>query len=340
MTPGTELSADLGRTAGRAVFPALLACVLAASNATALADDEDAVRAQRLLERVSEAAIRLNYDGTFVYRNGDWMETMRIIHRAGDAEGRGSKTRLTSLSGAPREVLRDANRVTCILGDTESVLVSKSKPRAVSGFSVFNARGDFQQHYSLSTARGERVAGRDTRQVSVMPKDDYRYGYRLSVDDDTGFLLKSELLDRHGAPLEQIVYTALQLPQHIADDLLEPGISGQDFTWYIRDAPRTTERESSWAVNWLPAGFSMKDRATDPAALGRMPVEHLVYTDGLASVSVFIEHLKASGDGLEGISQMGAINAFGIMIDGFQVTAVGEVPAAAVKRIARSVVKR
>jgi len=66
--------------------------------------------------------------------------------------------------------------------------------------------------------------------VSVMPKDDYRYGYRLSVDDDTGFLLKSELLDRHGAPLEQIVYTALQLPQHIADDLLEPGISGQGFT--------------------------------------------------------------------------------------------------------------
>jgi sigma-E factor negative regulatory protein RseB len=100
------------------------------------------------------------------------------------------------------------------------------------------------------------------------------------------------LLDLHGKPLEQIIYTALELPQHISDELLEPGIRGQDFTLYTRDAPLVTGRESSWKVNWIPAGFPMKDRATDPAALGRMPVEHLVYTDGLALMSVFIGRLK------------------------------------------------
>jgi sigma-E factor negative regulatory protein RseB len=265
---------------------------------------------------------------------------MRIIHRAGSPGGRGSQARLLSLSGAAREVLRDENRVTCILPDSESIQISKSKPRAVSGFSLFNPRGDFQQHYSLSTAAGERVAGRDTRQVSVMPKDMYRYGYKLSVDKETGFLLKSELLDLRGKPLEQIIYTALELPQSIPDELLAPGISGQGFTWYTRDAPTSPARDSLWAVNWLPAGFSMQDRATDPAALGRMPVEHLVYTDGLASVSVFIEHLKAIGDNLEGISRMGAVNAFGIMVDGYQITAVGEIPAAAVERVALSVARR
>lgn len=320
----------------------LLACALLifVGPAPAAETNDDAMRAQRLLERVAEAATRLNYDGTFVYRNGDWMESMRIIHRAGNPGGRGSQARLLSLSGAAREVIRDENRVTCILPDSESVQISKSKPRAVSGFSVFNPRGDFQQHYSLSTAAGERVAGRDTRQVSVMPKDMYRYGYQLSVDKETGFLLKSELLDLNGKPLEQIIYTTLELPQSIPDELLEPGISGQGFTWYTRDAPTSPVRESLWAVHWLPAGFSMQDRATDPAALGRMPVEHLVYTDGLASVSVFIEHLKASGDGLEGISRMGAVNAFGIIVDGYQITAVGEIPAAAVERVALSVAKR
>ena len=247
-----------GPTFARLISPRLLACALMAFAAVAAAGDDDAMRAQRLLERVSEAAAKLNYDGTFVYRNGDWMESMRIIHRAGIPGGRGSQARLMSLSGAAREVIRDANRVTCILGDTESVQVSKSKPRGVTGFSVFNPRGDFQQHYSLSTAAGERVAGRDTRRVSVIPRDAYRYGYRLSVDNDTGFLLKSELLDLHGTPLEQIVYTTLELPQSIADELLEPGISGEGFTWYIRDAPRVPDRESSWVVNWLPAGFTMK----------------------------------------------------------------------------------
>lgn len=328
------------------ILPSLLLCALATfANvvpvvALAAAHDDDAMRAQRLLERVSQAAAELNYDGTFVYRNGDWMESMRIIHRAAGPGGRGAQARMLSLSGAAREVIRDDNRVTCILADSESVQISKSKPRAVSGFSVFNPRGDFQQHYSLSTAAGERVADRDTRQVNVMPKDEYRYGYRLSVDTDSGLLLKSELLNLHGKPLEQIIYTTLTLPKSIPDELLKPGISGQGFTWNIRDAPRAPDRESTWAVNWLPAGFAMQDRATDPAALGRMPVEHLVYTDGLASVSVFIEHLKAAGDGLEGISGMGAVNAFGIMLDGFQVTAVGEVPEATVERIARSVVKR
>jgi sigma-E factor negative regulatory protein RseB len=93
-------------------------------------------------------------------------------------------------------------------------------------------------------------------------------------------------------------------------------------------------------VGWLPAGFAMSDRATDPAAAGRMPVEHLVYTDGLASVSVFIEHLDAQGERLEGLSRMGAVNAYGTMVAGFQVTAVGEVPGGTVERIGRSVARR
>jgi sigma-E factor negative regulatory protein RseB len=99
-------------------------------------------------------------------------------------------------------------------------------------------------------------------------------------------------------------------------------------------------RDSRWTVGWLPAGFSMSDRAADAAGAGRMPVEHLVYTDGLASVSVFIEYLDAQGEHLEGLSRMGAVNAYGTMVAGFQVTAVGEVPGGTVERIGRSVARR
>lgn len=303
----------------------------------ARAGDSD-MEAQRLLARVSAAANNLNYDGTFVYRNGDWMESMRIIHRAGESGD--SRSRLMSLSGEPREVIREANRVTCILPDEGAVRVSRSKPRAVTGSSVFNPSGEFSNHYSLNLAGGERVAMRETRLVTVMPRDEYRYGYRLFVDDETGFLLKSELVDRGGRPLEQIVYTSLELPGSIPDELLEPGVSGEDFTWYISDAPKSDARESGWKVAWLPPGFRMRDHALDPSGIGRMPLEHLVYTDGLASVSVFIEHLDAAGERLEGMSRMGAVNAYGTMIDSFQVTVVGEVPESTVERIGRSVSRR
>jgi len=327
MTRGTERERLLAAAAA-----ALL--VLAPATGAGGGDQE----ARRLMARVAEAAERLSYDGTFVYRNGDWMESMRIIHRAG--EDGTVRSRLVSLSGAPREVIRDADRITCILPDQSSVLVNRSKPRGVTGSSLFNPRGDFERHYALALGGGERVADRPTRLLSVMPRDRYRYGYRLFVDEQTGLLLKSELVDARGMPLEEIVYTSLRLPQSIPDELLEPTISGEDFTWYVREVPHSEDRESRWQVAWLPPGFRMRDRATEPPALGRMPLEHLVYTDGLASVSVFIEHLDAAGERLEGTSRMGAVNAFGTMVDSFQVTVVGEVPEETVLRIGRSVTRR
>jgi len=318
---------------------AAAALLLALGAAAAAGEDRPGSDvAEQLLMRATQAASALNYDGTFVYRAGEWMETMRIIHRA-DPE-RGSMARLISLSGEAREVIREANRVTCILPDSSSVLVSTSKPRAVTGLGVFNPQGAWREHYDLGLAPGDRVAGRSTQRVTVMPRDAFRYGYRLWVDRDSGFLLRSELVDGDGHALEQIVYTHLDLPERIPDELLRPGITGEGFTWYTSDAPRDPERASDWRVDWLPGGFRMRDRATDPAAAGRMPVEHLVYTDGLASVSVFIEHLDAGGESLEGISRMGAVNAYGVMVGGFQVTAVGEVPAATVERIGRAVSRR
>ncbi len=316
------------------VTTAVLALSLSAAAAAGTTQDEEA---QRWLQRISQAATQLNYDGTFVYRNGDWMESMRIIHRADPS---GSRARLVSLTGEAREVIRDANRVTCIFPDSGAVLVSQSKRRAVTGFSVFNPPGNFVEHYALALGPGERVAGRQTRLLQVMPRDEYRYGYRLSVDEETGFLLKSELVDAGGRPVEQIIYTTLDLPRDIPDALLEPAVSGEGYTWYTSDAPRSEPRDMSWSVGWLPPGFEMRDRATDPAGAGRMPVEHLVYTDGLASVSIFIEHLNPAGERLEGVSRMGAVNAYGSMVDGYQVTAVGEVPGVTVERIGRSVSRR
>jgi sigma-E factor negative regulatory protein RseB len=207
---------------------------------------------------------------------------------------------------------------------------------------VFHPREGFAKHYALSSQPGARVAGRKTAFIKVTPKDEYRYGYRLWLDRVTGLLLKSELVGDSGRALEQIVYTDIKIPATIPAELLEPAISGEGYTWYTDNGSKTTatrDMSSDWSVGWLPDGFEMSERVLDPTSLSKMP-EHLVYTDGLASVSVFIERQSSATEPIEGHSNMGAMNAYGRVHDEYQITVVGEVPSITVERVADSVERR
>lgn len=289
------------------------------------------------LDRIAYATRELNYDGTFVYHNGDWMQSMRIIHRA-DADG--GRERMVALTGAPREVLRDRSAVTCILPDDRSVIVGKSRPKGIAGSPSFEPHEGFTRNYDLHTRAGERVAGRQTQLVEVRPRDRYRYGYDLSVDVDSGLLLKSALRTADGAVLEQIEFTSLSTPAFIPDSLLEPSISSEGFTLYANpptDAAPVGDGQMHWQTTWLPDGFEMAESGSDLLPTSRRPVEQFVYSDGVASLSVFVERLDEAGDKLDGPSTMGAVNAFGLMIGEYQITAVGEVPAETARKVALSV---
>jgi sigma-E factor negative regulatory protein RseB len=294
---------------------------------------------QLSLDRMARAAQTLNYDGTFVYRNGATMQSMRIIHRSGSD---GERERLVALSGAAREVIRDRERVTCILPDRQSVVVAKSRPRQFPHSKLFESGSGFARFYALSVERGERIAGRHTKLVNVVPHDRFRYGYRLWMDRDTDLLLKSELVDEQGEIIEQLVYTNIELPESISDELLEPQISGAGYTWYRDEqaAPAKAKGEPSWYPGWLPDGFELRDHARDSILSSRESVEHLVFSDGLASVSVFIERLDEASEPLAGLDSMGAVNAFGAMVGDLQITVVGEVPATTVERVAASIARR
>ena len=298
---------------------------------------EEEIDARMWLDRMAHASQMLNYDGTFIYRNGGRVESMRIIHRR-DPDG--ERERLVSLNGVAREVIRDPSRVTCILPDSRSVVVTKSRPRSLMLAQLYGRSDTISKHYKLRGSNGDRVAGRTTKLVAIQPRDHYRYGYRLSIDEETALLLRSELVTGDGIGLEQIIYTSIALPEIIPDELLRPGISDEGFK-RISSEPRTASgtaaSEMNWSTDWLPDGFVMGERTEDPGKLGRRPVEQMVYTDGLASLSVFIERLEATSERLEGLSTMGAVNAFGRLVDGFQVTVVGEVPAVTVESVAGSV---
>ncbi|MEJ2762323.1 MAG: MucB/RseB C-terminal domain-containing protein, partial [Gammaproteobacteria bacterium] len=251
-----------------------------------LATDDDALQARNLINKMTRANRSLNYDGIFIYHYGPIMDTMRIIHKA---DKTGEYERLVSLSGSAREVIRDNKSVTCIYPDDHAVKVEKIRSQKLV-FRLPQPIESVSDNYTFSTSGWDRVAGRKTRVVNILPKDEYRYGYKLWIDADTHLLLKSELRNKNRKTLEQIIFTQLELRDNIPDKMLKPSLTGKDYKWYENNPgqQQASAPNLHWKTRWLPAGFKMKEHQKQLMPTSNVPVEHLIYTDGIAIVSVFI----------------------------------------------------
>ncbi|KAB7627554.1 MucB/RseB C-terminal domain-containing protein [Alkalilimnicola sp. S0819] len=303
----------------------------------ALAAAQDPDDARGWLERMREAVRERNYIGTFVYRHRGQLETLRIIHRAGPG---GERERLYSLNGSAREIIRDNDKVTCILPDDKSVLVDNRPPGNPFADWVPEDIAALGEHYEFRLGADGRIAGRPAKALHIRPRDNYRYGYQLWLDKASGLMLGASLHNDAGEAVEQLLFTSLDTPQSIDEALLQPGASGEGFTWYRGQerggAGSSAEDASAWSVAKLPPGFTLLRRYQHEGREATGPREHLLFSDGLASVSVYIEPL-AGMPVFDGMSRMGAVNAYGRQLDDHQITAMGEVPAATVRAIANAV---
>lgn len=320
MTPSPELRRGL----------ALLGLALLWAPAWA---EEDA---RAWLAAMSRAVQALDYGGVLIYQHDGQVEVMRILHRvAADGE----HERIVSLSGAPREVIRDPKRVTCILPDKRAVVVEKSRPRRTFPGVLPLDLERVERHYELEVDGRDRVAGRSARIVLVRARDGFRYGYRFWVDEASRLPLKFVVLDERGRPIEQMMFTHIEVGATIMESALRPTLDTTGFTWYADEGDETGRHPESgrWEVTRRPPGFELTMHRMRRLPMSSSLVEHLMLTDGLASVSVYVDRPESSEALMEGLTRMGAISAFGVTVDGYQVTAVGEVPPATVELIARGV---
>jgi sigma-E factor negative regulatory protein RseB len=197
---------------------------------------------------------------------------------------------------------------------------------------------DLGEHYSLEkVGKLDRSMGRRTQTVLVRPRDQYRYGYKLVLDQETAMPLRSEMFDRDGRLVEKIVFSELNLRERIPASELKPSVSAENFRVLRQDteSPRLAGTTSvGWDVLRPPAGFRMSAWRVQAIAGSTTPVLHLVYSDGLASVSVFIEPLDATAERMRGFARVGVASVFARELEGRQVTVLGEVPAATVQAIA------
>jgi sigma-E factor negative regulatory protein RseB len=319
------------RSGGSLLFSALLWVLPAA----ALADD-----ARAWLERMEQAVESLSYEGTFVHMVGSSIETMHVIHRAVGDE---VSERLFSRDQPGREILRHNDKVTCIFADQRTVLVERRKGRHGAPLlgAVPRESADVEQWYEFREAGESLKLGRTARIIEVQPRDIYRYGHRLWLDQLTAMPLKIQLLDHEGVAVEQIQFVSMVVPAEISDARLQPEVDVEGFTWFEQErAPATIAAPAGparWQIEEPPPGFRLTEFRVRTLPGAEHPVEHLVYSDGLASVSVFVEPAEATDKELSGLSRMGAAHAFTLILDGQQITAVGEVPPNTVERMARSV---
>jgi sigma-E factor negative regulatory protein RseB len=293
--------------------------------------------ASEWLNRMSRSAHALNYEGTFVYEHMGSIQSMRIIHGA-DADG--ERERLVTLDGASREVIRDNDKVTCILPDDKAVLVDATGPARPFPISLPTRLEQLGEYYDVEIGERDRVAERSARKLFIHPRDGYRYGQNVWLDEETALLLKSELVDESGKVVERLIFTELTIHQEaLPAAIFQPQKAGADMTWYTR-GPETAESQEApgqWQVASLPPGFRQDVRRFHRLAATVRPVEHLVFTDGLASVSVFIEPKHEPRDFI-GLSRKGAVNVYAREQDGYRIMVIGEVPAATVRLMGDAVV--
>ncbi|MBX2879968.1 MAG: MucB/RseB C-terminal domain-containing protein [Granulosicoccus sp.] len=295
-----------------------------------------------LIQAMSLALNNLNYEGIFVHAQGVNLTSMHIVH---SSDENGELERLRALDGEAREVIRNDSLVTCVWPDSQSVVVSKSKPRDL--LPRVDAGIINNQRYVFSLHGRDRVAGRATFVVDVTPRDQYRYGYRFWIDQLNSMLLRSLLLEGTGNPVEQIIFTQIQFPAKIDKSLFDPGTSGERISWLEpkrisaaksldRNGPKNSDRV---LFQQLPQGYEKISETFSSIPIKSGSVSHVMLSDGMASVSVYVEYVAADRhtESALGLSRMGAMNAFGRSTPGALITAVGEVPAATVRSIAAAV---
>jgi sigma-E factor negative regulatory protein RseB len=292
------------------------------------------------LARMGEVMERLNYEGTLVHVHDGHSEVFELVHRA---ENGHVTERLTSRDDAGREVIRDGNEITCIFPDRREVVVEQ-REEITSGQGPLRDHlpqaGDINEaHYHVAFRYVERLIGRESRVVEIRPKDNWRYGYRIWLDRDSAMPLKTELRDDGGKVLEQVRFTAIKLQERIPRAATRPTVTADAFAWQRstgRPQGRSEASPGDWQARRLPPGFRLMERNERAAPGFPAGLRQVVYSDGLAAVSVFIEMAVAASEQAEGLSQMGAANAFTVTTEGYMVTAMGEVPVRTVELIATS----
>lgn len=317
----------------KAVWPVIVLGLSATQ--FAWADSGDATEGLTWLRKMVSASTQTNYSGTFVYQHRGLSETSRIAHYANPAGGVFEK--LETLDGPAREVIRSNDQVTCYLPRTKTVIIEQRNARLLPALLPEGLTG-VTENYTVKTGEVDRVAGHECQIVALAAKDSLRYGRQFCVEIRSGLPLRVRTFNEKNEAVESFAFTQVMIGGSFNRDKVKSKFATRSQGWHVdRSALNVSERpaDSGWVVNNQPAGFKKLMEVTRMVAGRAGSVAQIVFSDGIAAVSVFIESMPKERPG-QTLTHQGAVNIYTRSIADHMVTVLGEAPAATIMQIANS----
>jgi len=322
------------KKARRAVFGVVAVTALAS-----LVAARDQISPEEWLHKMSTAVETLDFEGTVIRRQDGDVQLLKIVHKV--IKGVVNE-RIVVQEGSGLEVIRVGEEVHCIIPDQKSVLIEHWENASTLFATLPSSSIEPGAQYDvLILDRDQRVAGRSVVKLAIRPNDGYRFEHRFWLDQKTGFPLRTELVGRDGNIIDQLKFADIRIDSNISTQSLAPSMSLDNFTWYTNPRSHKQHRKeikTDWVSDDLPAGFKAESTRQELLDGSAGAITHIVYGDGMATVSVFISEMQENE--IRQSARRGASSSYSTEIDGYQVTAVGEVPAETVRLIASSMRRR
>ncbi|GAA5316185.1 MAG: sigma factor AlgU regulator MucB [Candidatus Pelagadaptatus aseana] len=311
---------------GTSLIGSILLSFLALIPTTVWAQEvsDSIVTAEDLLADMSRALRARNYSGVFTYEHGGTLDAFRVTHSVDDRQQEYGQ--LDYLNGPERSVVRRG------LGDECLTLAARLVGAEDQAFGL-------SRHYQFYLKGVQRVAGRKAQVVNLVPRDEYRHGYTLFIDDETSLPLLVMTVNNRRRVLERMQFSDLTIedqnqPNQVSaiKTLTVAPDSGQSV---VSKCDEPESRPLHWQLNWLPDGFVMTSHKNHETK-----GESLTFSDGLATFTVFVQpqspQLTYQGTAQRGASLVMMLRV--VLAEApYLVTVVGEIPAVTAERVTANV---
>lgn len=318
----------------RRILPAIAVGLACSAQAAAPADP------LAWLARAAQSARQATYEGVYVHTNGERTSTVRVTHvNVGGEE----HERIEPLDAATHEIVRRNDEMFCRFTDAKTVRLD---PRITARFfpALLGPGTDaVAANYEVKLGKTERVLGFDCQWIRLEPRDALRFAQRLCSELSSGLVLRAKTLNEHRQVIEQYTFTELRIgPAAVARTDMSSIFKARTRQWYSDGQPRdeAVSAETGWTVANAPAGFRKIAELKRTLPGRAQPVSQIVLTDGLASLSVFVEPNTAPARTVEASSEDGTTTFFVRPMGELLVSVLGEVPLAAAQQVGRSVARQ
>jgi sigma-E factor negative regulatory protein RseB len=286
------------------------------------------------LNLMAQAPSKVAFSGTYVHQYGGRMESSRVTHAV---DGTGEYEKLVSLDGPAREIVRKNDDIVCYLPDAKLMKYDRKRARKFFPALLSNVP-ELLENYSPKLGPVDRVAGFDCQWVYLEAKDKFRFDHRFCAELAAGLLLRAMMISDKMEVLEQFGFTQLAMGSLITPEQIKSEYADQKISWQADNSALqdSAKVDSGWLVKSLPAGFKKVWEMKRKMSGKSQPVVHQVYSDGLASVSVFVESPQGSTAAIVGPVRQGNYNFFFRSLQNHAITVIGEVPQASLQLIGNS----